>query len=780
MIRLLPALLLLASAAAAQPGAAALPEVPARPVVGLALSGGAAKGFAHIGVIQVLEEEGVPVDVVSGTSMGALLGGLYAAGYSGKDLEQIVLNLDTSALLFGSSAPGALSLAETIVPGRTLVDVPSRGLRPALPEGLLTGQPLLETLARLLWDVQGVTDFRDLPRPFACNAIDLISGEGVTISSGYLPIAIRTCMSLPGAFRPIRTAEGVFLDGGPDHMLPVDEAHALGADVVIGVDVSGDVDPETNRVRLTPTGNDVNLLVLFEKATGTTRRRRAVADREAADVIVEPDVASLDAAGLGDPAPWIAEGRRAATAALPEIRALVARYGLQPAPVPPSPAEPASVRIERIRFEGVTGDALRLAETVGVLDLPAEISPDDVDRLVARLVATDSYDYVVPRVLPSGVLEVRLVPKDPPDRLGLGLRYDDRNGGEVLAQAVLRHRIRYGDRSAFSVRLGRQSQLTAAYTAPLRLASAVEAGARVGITSAPVRVTLLGEEKERSTVTQRVTDAALVGAWAPLPDLLVGVALGGGVARDVVSDFQVDQNAVFPGPNGVPIVLDLEDVVLRERFASGTAFAEVRTLDRLNVPTRGVRLRAEAEGGRGHVDASEFADRIAEQAGVPVEILNLSRDRSGAFQRALLDGQAFVPVSPRLSVVGRLAYARGSGEGLPLNRRTYVGGMHTVTVLPGTFLPLYGHEPEALTGPNAWLAALGVQAQLGQNLFAHLFANAGRAYGDGDAIVDADDVLTGVGLDLQYRTPVGPLVLSLGTDGVDRLPDVGLRVGYVF
>ena len=180
--------------------------------------------------------------------MGALLGGLYAAGYDGRALERLVTTLDVSALIFGSSAPGGLSLAEAALPGPTLVEVPMRGLSLSLPEGLLTGQPLLELLAELLWDVHGVTDFRELPRPFACNAVDLVTGEGVMIDRGYLPLAIRTCMSLPGAFRPIHYEGGIYLDGGPDHMLPVPEAEHLGADLVIGVDVSGDVDPETGEV----------------------------------------------------------------------------------------------------------------------------------------------------------------------------------------------------------------------------------------------------------------------------------------------------------------------------------------------------------------------------------------------------------------------------------------------------------------------------------------------------------------------------------------------------
>lgn len=759
--------------------AAAQPQDPPR--VALALSGGAAKGFAHIGVIQVLEEEGMPIDIVTGTSMGALLGGLYAVGYDGQALERLVTDTDLAGLVFGSSAPGGLSLTDAVTPGPTLLDIPTRGLTIALPDGLLTGQRLIEALARMMWDYQSVTDFRDLPRAFACNTLDVVSGTPVILDSGYLPLALRTCMSLPSVFRPIRYEGAIYVDGGPHHTLPVPEAQHLGADIIIAVDVSGDVDAETGEVQLTPTGNDVNLFVLFEKSLGIIRRSRAVEDRSAVDLVIEPSVTALPSNDLGATAAWIAEGRRAATAALPEIRALIARHDLKPLPAIPLPAF-VPARIDTVRIDGVEGAALRLAKRTARLALPTDVTPNRVDRLVNRLMATGNYDYVIPRVVPGtamtpGVLELSLAPKVPADRLGLGLRYDDLNGGELLAQLSLRHRLRYGDRATFSIRLGQQSQFLAVYTAPLGLTSPVEVGGRIGITNASFETQLLNETKRRSTVSQPVADAALMAGWTPRPNLLVGASLQVGSGGTTVEDFPVDTNSVFPGPDSTPIVLDLEGVEIGESFASGSLVAEVRTFDRLNVPTRGVHLRAEVEVGAGTVDLSEFIDRIAEQLSVPSDSVGLSL-ASGSFQRVFVDTKAFVPVGPRLSIVGRAAYARGSGEGLPTNREANLGGIQTLTVLPGTFLPLYGHEPQAARGTNAWLGVLGLQWRSGTNSFVHLFANAGRVFDDDDPI--AEGVLAGLGLDYLYRTPIGPLVLSLGTDRLDRLPDVGLRLGYVF
>ena len=780
MIRTVTLVLLLAAACRL---AAAQRDEPKSPVVALALSGGAAKGLAHIGVIQVLEEEGIPIDVVTGTSMGALIAGLYAVGYDGRALERIVTETDFSGLILGAGVPQSFSLSDAVTPGPTLVEIPTRGLSIDLPDGMLTGQALISAFANLTWDYQGVTDFRELPRPFACHAVELVSGNSVIIDRGYLPMAMRTCMSLPSLFRPVRQRDEIYVDGNTHHMLPVPEARHLGADIIIGVDVSGDVDPETGEVRLRHTGHEVNLLVLFESAASAPRRARAIEHREAVDILIEPDITRLSWITLGAATAWIQRGREAALAVLPEIRAL--RERVQPRPLPHPPAM-APVLVGKIRFAGVEGGALRLAQSIGRLDLPAALRPSQIELLVDRLVATGGFDYVIPRILPGddgepGVLLIELAAKDPPDRLGVGLRYDDTIGGELLAELVLRHRIRYGDRSTLSVRLGNQLQAIAVYTAPIGLTSPVEIGGLISATEAPIRVQLGDVENRLSSVTQRVTEASFLAGWTPRPRLLLGLALQAGAAVNTVNDFPIDPTALVAGQGGDPIVVDFKDVQISETFASTKAWVVGGTLDRLGVPSRGLSLRAEIEIGTGNLDASELTERLLPESGAPIDTLLRCRSQAGAspFQRGLIDIQGYLPFVRRVSLIGRIAYTRGSGRGLPFNRENYIGGIQPVTVLPGTFLPLYGHPSQAATGPNAWLGVVGAQWRAGSDFFLRLFANAGRVFGDDERVVDKDGTLTGLGLDVMYRLPVGPLTFSVGTRGIDRWPDFGLRLGYV-
>ena len=207
-----------------------------RPVVGLALSGGGSLGLAEIGVLRYLEEHRIPVDVIAGTSIGGLLGGLYATGHDPAFLEKFVDNADWKELLRASARFENLSVAEKQDWNRIkgVYSIPLRkGL--ALPGGVNTGQALVRMLSgetSAYWDVQ---DFNDLPIPFRCVATDLISGEPFVLRDGHLVEALRATMAIPGIFTPLERDGRLLVDGGVVNNLPTNIVKDMGADVVIAV-----------------------------------------------------------------------------------------------------------------------------------------------------------------------------------------------------------------------------------------------------------------------------------------------------------------------------------------------------------------------------------------------------------------------------------------------------------------------------------------------------------------------------------------------------------------
>ncbi len=217
-------------------------ETPKRPRIGLVLSGGSAHGFAHVGVLKVLEELRVPVDVVAGTSMGSVVGGLYAAGTSPAEMERIILTTDWEDLLDDRPSRDRLSFRRKRDDVLNYVDLEMGLTRKgiAFPSGLIAGQKLGFLLKALTLGTVGIESFDDLPIPFRCVATDIGTGEKVVLSDGSLAEAIRASMSIPGVFSPVPRGARLLVDGGLVENLPVLEAKSMGADVIVAVDVSSD------------------------------------------------------------------------------------------------------------------------------------------------------------------------------------------------------------------------------------------------------------------------------------------------------------------------------------------------------------------------------------------------------------------------------------------------------------------------------------------------------------------------------------------------------------
>ncbi len=236
-------LLLSFSVAQDQPGATpgtlnAGEQAPSkhRPTIGVALEGGGALGLAHIGVLQWFEQHHIPIDYIAGTSMGGLVGGLYASGKSPQELHDLVKAQNWDVILGGAIPYEDLSFRrkedKVAFPNSILLGL-RRGL--SLPGGLNAGQQISLLIDRETLPYSGVKSFDDLPIPFRCVATDLVSGKQAVFKDGSLSTAMRATMAIPGLFSPVRDAEHVYVDGGLVGNMPTDVVRAMGADIVIGV-----------------------------------------------------------------------------------------------------------------------------------------------------------------------------------------------------------------------------------------------------------------------------------------------------------------------------------------------------------------------------------------------------------------------------------------------------------------------------------------------------------------------------------------------------------------
>lgn len=210
-----------------------------KPKIGLVLSGGGAKGIAHIRVLQVMDSLGIVPDYIAGTSMGSVVGALYASGYTGNQVDSIAKAIHWPDMFSNSVSFEEINIEEKDEFGRYIYELSLKGLKPQFPMGVVEGQQIEELLSNLLFPVKTVTDFNKLPTPFLCVAADIVKGEPVILRKGSLPAAVRASMSIPTVFSPVRIEGKLLVDGGVYMNLPVTYCRNMGADYIIAVDVGG-------------------------------------------------------------------------------------------------------------------------------------------------------------------------------------------------------------------------------------------------------------------------------------------------------------------------------------------------------------------------------------------------------------------------------------------------------------------------------------------------------------------------------------------------------------
>ncbi|WP_299528454.1 patatin-like phospholipase family protein [uncultured Lutibacter sp.] len=249
--------------------------------VGLVLSGGGAKGLAHVAVLKVLEEAGVRVDYIGGTSMGAIVGSLYASGYNAKELDSIVKSINFYKLLTNDLPRKSKPFYEKENGEKYALSLPIRGKKVGIPRALSEGQNVLNLLTELTQHVNNINDFSELPIPFVCIATNLETGEQVTLNKGFLPEAVKASGSFPTLLAPVMIDGKLLTDGGIVNNFPVDEVKAMGADIIIGVDIQGGLEAK----------DELDSAVkILDQIVGFQMYKNSDSKYENVDLLIQPNV----------------------------------------------------------------------------------------------------------------------------------------------------------------------------------------------------------------------------------------------------------------------------------------------------------------------------------------------------------------------------------------------------------------------------------------------------------------------------------------------------------
>ena len=410
------------------------PAAQQRPRIGLVLSGGGARGLAHVGVLKVLERERIPVDVVVGTSMGAIIGGLYASGMRAGELEAELTKLNWDSVFAVRVDRQQLSQRrkEEDFEISPVIEMGMNNGEFRVPLGALSGRGLETLLRRFTLPVRNIIDFDKLPIPFRALATDMESGQTVVLSFGDLALALRSSMSVPGVFAPTDVDGRILGDGGLVNNLPVDVARAMGVDVVIAVNVGT---PLAGRDTL---GSAAGLTSQMINILTEQNVQRSLASLTARDVLIAPDLGTLSSSDFNRTRELIDSGEKGAVVVTAQLAALTVApevYAQWRAEHPRGPAPQALLSF--VRFEGSTVTNPKRFEAQLESAAGQPFDPARAERDARRLAASGDYvraDYQLVSTTEGDGLVFDL--EDKPwgphyFRIGLDLNTDF-NGGSAV------------------------------------------------------------------------------------------------------------------------------------------------------------------------------------------------------------------------------------------------------------------------------------------------------------------------------------------------------------
>ena len=425
-----------------------------RPKVGLVLSGGGAKGAAHIGVLQYLEEVGMPIDYIAGTSMGSIVGGLYAMGYSSAEILDLIKDVDWDRMISNDVERKKISFNQKHDKGSLLLKVPfsfkskqkgdlrSRTFRNSLPQGIVSGDNLINLFNSLSVGYSDSLSFNDLPIPFLCIATNMLNGEGEIFDKGVVPKSLRASMAIPIVFEPIKINDALYADGGLVSNFPVEQCRAMGADYIIGVSMSAGL--EKNPDNLSSIISQVRQLkeIITDKDSKNYH--------ELCDICIRPDLKGVTSLSFNaeSVAKVTQSGYDAALDQAEKFRALKELVLSHEAAASDAPAGGSNkkrainivqnrVKISKIELVGVDKAVERWMRRACTVRVGDAVCKTDIDESVSIYFGTGCYDSITyslheDATAPEGyILRFNFVEK-PAHNFAIGLRFDTQDWLSLL------------------------------------------------------------------------------------------------------------------------------------------------------------------------------------------------------------------------------------------------------------------------------------------------------------------------------------------------------------
>ncbi|SEH72661.1 patatin-like phospholipase family protein [Epilithonimonas hominis] len=391
--------------------------IPKNPKIGLSLSGGGAKGFTHVGVLKVLDSLGVKIDYISGTSMGAIVGGLYASGYTGKDIEKIVMDTDFYSLITDPKSRREASFFNKSV-DKYLFTVPLKNGKITLPSSISTGQRNVYLLKELLRNVSNIDDFSKLPIPFMCIGTNIESGQMKIFEKGDLVSSIMASSAFPSLLDPVKVGDSIYVDGAMSVNFPSKPLKDKGIDIVIGVDLN---QPLAKRENLN------SVISLMNQVIDFGIKKETINQYKYTDINIKPDLSGITATSYDNKRQILDSGYVEALKYVDILKKLPKRK-FERIRSSINPIYSSVYKIDSLAVENATIYKSNYIRGKMGLTLPSMQTYGSVNKMIDKLYATNNYRFINYDIIQqdnSNYLKLYVTEDEAKHFLKFGLHYDE-------------------------------------------------------------------------------------------------------------------------------------------------------------------------------------------------------------------------------------------------------------------------------------------------------------------------------------------------------------------
>ncbi len=692
--------------------------VKKRPRIGVVLSGGGAKGFAHIALLEKLEQLKIPVDYIAGTSMGATVAALYSMGYSVEDLKRIARDTDWMSYFSNDVERRNRGFAVKDVEDKYPLSLRIGMDGISFPRGLVNGHRISAFLSRLTWGAHGIKDFSKLPIPFLCVATDMETGKAKVFTKGDLKEALRASMAIPSLFDPVEIDGRIYEDGGIVNNFPVKELKEMGADIIIGVDVGA---PLYDRSELD------SIPKILEQTTSFLGQRRTEEQRRLCDILVLPDMKRFDSTSFESTDKIIFEGERAVSHKLEELMDLSLKMRKYRFPERRSivvPDRDKYIRVDRINFYGLRRSTYRVIRETFPVKKGQLVDVKKIEDAINYSYGSGFFEKISYRVdeeRDDSVLSLNFRER-PKTSLHFGLMYDNDTQSAILLNLSVNDLGLQNSSIWINARVGEFSKLEGTYF----LYTPFNPGIGIGVNGKGYNMEIYNYSNGKKT------ESYSMGYCSG------NVFLGAVISNTVFFTAGVEQELYSYDPV-ITSSLDAGNY----RFDTMKFFANLKidTLDDYYYPSGGVYIEGRLEYVRPDISYSGGDEYYSN------------------FKRYVLNSRFAVPLPGPLTLITTAGGSMCEIENVPPPYWFTMGGYQRYE---NWIFPLYGYEFMEEKGQHGFVYSVSLQWEVLKNFYLSLRWNQGKTADNYRDLLDVNENMSsGYGVTAGYKSLFGPLEVSL-------------------